>query len=65
VSQINDKLWGKFKRADWKNPASAEQLQRPSAGGGSAGASFGDPNLSIDTAGLIDDLVTRSLGKKR
>jgi S-DNA-T family DNA segregation ATPase FtsK/SpoIIIE len=65
VSQINDKLWGKFKRADWKNPASAAQLQRPAAGGAAAGASFGDPNLSIDTAGLIDDLVGRNLGKRK
>jgi S-DNA-T family DNA segregation ATPase FtsK/SpoIIIE len=59
VSQINDKLWGKFSRADWRTPASAEQAQAMRRS--SAGGARGDASLSIDTAGLIDDLIGRNL----
>jgi hypothetical protein len=59
VSQINDKLWGKFSRADWRTPASAEQAQAMRRS--SAVSARGDASLSIDTAGLIDDLIGRNL----
>lgn len=59
VSQINDKLWGKVKKAAWKHPASKEQIMAAPSGTGGIRAS--DPNLSIDTPGLIEDLLGRSL----
>lgn len=64
VTQINDKLWARQKRAEWLNPANLEQAAR-TAGKSAAVISFGDPNLSIDTAGLIDDLIGRNIGRKK
>lgn len=59
VAQINDRLWGKFERASWQNPASVDDLYQPPPSARSGNVPT--VNLDIDTVGLIDDLMGRNL----
>ena len=60
VSQINDKLWAKFKRAEWKHPADLQAAAKAAPRADAGGAGLRDTGLSIDTVGLIDDLIGRN-----
>ncbi|MEO8394126.1 MAG: FtsK/SpoIIIE domain-containing protein, partial [Chloroflexota bacterium] len=68
VQQING-TWRAHDRADWRNPASDQQLRQsggaaPANSGASVKASSGGGSgVDIDTQGLIDDLLGRSSGE--
>jgi S-DNA-T family DNA segregation ATPase FtsK/SpoIIIE len=60
VQQINDKLWAKQAAAEWRYPATAEQMMQVSSPS-RAGVTSRESTMSIDTAGLIDDLIGRNV----
>lgn len=65
VQQINERLWGEYERAEWQYPATLEQAMATPKTNGSNARRFGDPSLSIDTPGLLEDLLGRNLGGGR
>jgi len=60
VSQINERLWGKFSKAEWQHPATREQVMTQTKAA-TLSKRTGEQTLSIDTPGLIEDLIGKNL----
>jgi hypothetical protein len=65
VNQINERLWGDHERADWLHPADIDTAMRAMQVPQQRGRAYGDGNLSIDTAGLIEDLIGKQISGNR